>query len=352
MNRLFLVLPLLAGLLVCTSCSKKHKSTAHKHDHSLFEKLKCEDVLQLKLETDIDYMLADKSLAEYQPALLTFHPGTKEAHMLPINVRLRGNTRKDICSFPPLKLKFPSERLDSMEVKPFSTLKLVTHCNTDSTFKQLLFKEFVTYKMYASLTDHAFDVQLVEVEYIDAARKLESQKHYGFIIENQKELAHRLNADLLSNSDPAIKTIHQDQYKMFIMFQYMVGNTDWNLTNRHNIEVVIPEENPSPVPIPYDFDFSGLVNAPYAKPYPTMPISSVRERLFQWRGDKDADFTPVAAKFLEKKNELMEVCNSFNRMAEKEKTDMTMYIGSFFEKLEQANGNVTASYFMDRSKAD
>ena len=59
-----------------------------------------------------------------------------------------------------------------------------------------------------------------------------------------------------------------------MLFEYMIGNTDWSTYALHNMELVRKEDGDH-LPIPYDFDFSGLVNTIYANPDPKLGIASV-----------------------------------------------------------------------------
>src|SRR5438477_9110718 len=66
-----------------------------------------------------------------------------------------------------------------------------------------------------------------------------------------------------------------------MVFQYMIGNTDFAVTALHNI-VLIQDSVGVVYPVPYDFDWSGVISTPYAFPDSRLPIRTVRQRL--WRG--------------------------------------------------------------------
>ena len=68
----------------------------------------------------------------------------------------------------------------------------------------------------------------------------------------------------------------------------MIGNTDFStLTGPgganccHNNRLFKGEQDRFLTSIPYDFDSTGLVNAPYAYPNPTIKLFSVRARLYR-----------------------------------------------------------------------
>jgi len=67
------------------------------------------------------------------------------------------------------------------------------------------------------------------------------------------------------------------------IFQFLMGNTDWSIPAGHNIKMIKSKKPLDQLPyvIPYDFDNAGIVNANYAAPDETLPIKSVRERLYR-----------------------------------------------------------------------
>src|SRR2546425_735569 len=65
-----------------------------------------------------------------------------------------------------------------------------------------------------------------------------------------------------------------------MVFQYMIGNTDFAVTALHNI-VLIRDSSGIVYPVPYDFDWSGVIWTPYAQPDVRLPIQTVRQRTFR-----------------------------------------------------------------------
>lgn len=318
------------GFLVWTSFNKFEKPI-----ESVFDTFKEEDISVVSLKTDMEQLLSDKTNTSYQPAEMIYETAEGKLKKYNLELKLRGQTRREVCDFPPLKMKFSSEDLQQEGLQDYQTLKLVTHCKDGAEFEQNLLKEYLTYKMYNSLTENSFQVRLVKVGYIDANSETSAQEHYGFILENKKELADRLDARLIKSDNQPLKKIDAQQYQLFLVFQYMVGNTDWNLSNQHNIKLLRLKGTNAPVPVPYDFDFSGLVDASYAEPYPTLPIDDVKERFFQFRGKKDANFDQVFSIFKKKKAEILELCSEMEAMQETVKWDMIMYLETFFDQISE-----------------
>ena len=189
--------------------------------------------------------------------------------------------------------------------------------------------------MYNELTENSFKAQLVKVKYSDSENNRRDIERFGFLIEHPRELADRMEGRILGPTYGVPKNIHLPAYKIFTVFQYMIGNTDWGLSNRHNVKLVQCEKDgvKLPIPVPYDFDFCGLVDAPYAAPHHNHPIHDVKERYFQWRGGK-ADFTEVFDLFESKREAMLGIVNDFPYLESSVKATALKYLNSFFELLE------------------
>jgi hypothetical protein len=303
---------------------------------SLFDTFHDKNPVHLTVETDLSALLADQKPDDWQPAGLKMQKTACKEFTFDGKVKPRGVFRKANCSFPPLKLKFEKDAMKELDLKEYRTLKLVTHCQEDYEYEQFVLKEFLAFKLYNELTDRSFRVQLANVRYVDSQKKLPDIERYGFLIEDDEELAERLGGSILGEEHGDPKTIDKPQYKLFALFQFMIGNTDWSLANRHNTELLQPNNTdlPMPFPVPYDFDFCGMVDAPYAIAPHHLPISDVKERFFQWRGKQGEDFTETFALFQSKKDAMLREVQGFELLSEQCRADVTAYLESFFEMLE------------------
>jgi len=304
--------------------------------HSLFDSLHGEAPVAVTVETDMAALLAVQKVSDWQPAEIAFHTTACQYPGLAAKVKPRGVFRKANCEFPPIKIKLEKKDLEKQNLKAFRSLKLVTHCMEEYDFEQLVLKEYLVFKLYNVLTDRSFRVQLANVRYLDSQKKLPDIERYGFFVEDDDELAERLGGRILGEEHGEPKTIDNPQYKLFVLFQFMIGNTDWSLDNRHNTALVQPTgtDLPIPFPVPFDFDFCGLVDAPYAMPPHHLPISDVKERFFQWRGQQGEDFTETFALFQSKKDTMLRICQEFELLNEPCRKEVTAYLTSFFEMLE------------------
>ncbi|MEM6376866.1 MAG: hypothetical protein AAF705_01560, partial [Bacteroidota bacterium] len=127
---------------------------------------------------------------------------------------------------------------------------------------------------------------------------------------------------------PKNTKIPSEDYQRLALFQYMIGNTDWNLHKQHNIKWLRTKDGA--IPVPYDFDYSGLVNAPYAKPHPSLPIDSVRERFLQYRGKDLQALEGMRSEIRQKQATLIQTCEQFKALSAEEKEELLNYLDGFF----------------------
>src|SRR5205085_4344574 len=105
-------------------------------------------------------------------------------------------------------------------------------------------------------------VQLVRLHYQNPNGEASHETSYAFLIENSEELTERLEAKLNKSKLISSSSIERLLFLKVCLFEYMIGNTDWYLPLRHNMEFIGVPGYPLLVTVPYDFDYSGLVNTP------------------------------------------------------------------------------------------
>lgn len=247
----------------------------------------------------------------------------------PLEISSRGVTRKKICDFPPLHIYLPGSVREEYNWGKHKKYKLVTHCNSVDRFDESLLKEFLVYQLYNQLTPYGFEVQLCRVQYLTNS---DTSQHLAFLVEDEDEMAERLGGEIMKEKDGAVKQVSKEHYQQLVCFQYMIGNTDWNLARRHNIKFIDQPDNANAIAVPYDFDYSGLVNAPYAVPHPSLPIKQVTERFWQYRGADD--LTRVFHFFMERKPVLLSLIEKNILLPDPAKREMTEYLLSFYEEWE------------------
>jgi hypothetical protein len=202
-----------------------------------------------------------------------------------IMVRARGHSRKDLCVFPPLRIEFGANTAGDSVFFGQKDLKLVTHCNQSDKSQANTLKEFAAYQFFSLLTDAAYRVRLLQIDYLDTDGKLSAQK-FGYVIEPTGALAKRIGGERARYPAVSLKSLDDQQEALVYVFQYMIGNTDWSMVSAddsdeccHNGKLI--KKDQKLLYVPYDFDLSGLVNAHYAHPNASLSIQRVTQRLYR-----------------------------------------------------------------------
>lgn len=275
-------------------------------EHTLFRFIYSETELpEIILHTDLKQIFKNKYSLDKLPSKLEYRRGDIQEEW-DIEVNIRGRSRRRICNFPPLKLHFSKDDLASRGMKKkFNTLKLVTHCKNTDRYENYVLREYVAYKLYNILTDYSFRVQLVNIEYRDIHDRLKPIRRVGFLIEDIDEVARRLNAKEEDMYDFRRDSLNHFHYDMMSLFQYMISNSDWDLSTLHNVKMIEDRSTGEFYAIPYDFDYSGFVNAVYSVPNPSINQVDVTERIYQGKDCTLEGMLTVREHFLSKKDEIL-----------------------------------------------
>ncbi len=291
------------------------------------------DPINLVLNTDMRKLLADKKKGEYQPATISFKLPDSSEVKESIQIKTRGNFRRDYCYIPPLKLDFKNH--PSPKLKKLHQLKLVTPCRAGSDYEQYVLKEYLIYKMFNLFTEMSFRVRLININFVDSKGKKKPFESYGFLVEDVDDMAKRNGCKEADIVNLHTESTDRDYMTLTAVFQYMIGNTDWAVPVPHNIKLVTPKkaDNAKPFAVPYDFDYSGIVNANYAVPSPDLGILSVRDRLYRGFPRTISELKKVSALFIDNKEKIYSLINDCKSLTPRNKKDMTDYLDEFYRTL-------------------
>lgn len=305
--------------------------SGYSQQQSLFDYISSFDTLELFIETDFRGLLKKKD--KYQPAHIHLNAAAKEVLDVDGEIRSRGNMRKNICYMPPTKLRFQKSYLTEHEWTDYPTMKVVNCCALNHLSETYVELEYLLYDIYGLLTDRSFNVCKVELNYVDTEAKKKPVTFNGFLIEHEDQLADRLEGEIYEGSYFKVSQLDRRAYLIFTMFQFMIGNTDWKVLNKHNLEVIKVEKDRTCYAIPYDFDYAGLVHATYAVPHESLPIESVTDRLYLGPCQSENEVREMCAFFLAKKKEIFDLVNE-NLSGDKEKAACKHYLEEFFRIVE------------------
>jgi hypothetical protein len=307
-----------------------------------------EDPLKIKIEFDYKEFLKLKYKDTSLNADLSVYDADKLLYSSPVKISTRGESRKKICFFPPFALDFKKSSPGSQYNEDMGKLKFVTQCKNNKIGEQYLLKEYICYKLLNLLTDYSYRVRLVQIEFNDNAGKIKPYINYGFIVETNEHIGERILAYPIEVKGVRMKQTDFDNAHLMTVYQYMIGNTDWDVPSLHNIRLFkLKDYNKiNPVAITYDFDYAGLVNADYAIPQERFGTTSVRERIYMGYCISAQAFQPVFQKFLDNEQNFYNLINNFTYLDKFNKGDMVNYLEDFFEIIK--NARMTQDYIINR----
>lgn len=298
---------------------------------SIFDLMSHTEVLDLTIETNWRAFDSNRRNGTEYPATIHFKDQYGQPNNWLLKVKLRGNFRRMECSdIPPLKLNFKKKDLAAAGLAKFDDYKLVTHCITDgAAAKELVLKEFLAYKLYNSLTENSFRVQLLNITFKDTETG-ETVKQSGFLIEDTAELRNRIGAQKVEERYSLPSTdFNQDQVRQVAVFQYAIGNFDWNLTTSRNVKFV--QKDGAILAIPYDFDFAVFVDAPYATLNTNIGLKSKADRIYLGFQEALPNLTPTLARLKEQQPQLLQTISDFKLLKRKTRKNLQNYLNSYFD---------------------
>ncbi|MBT8186938.1 MAG: hypothetical protein HKP24_09150 [Croceitalea sp.] len=296
-----------------------------------------EALLPIKLNYSIKELKSETNDSIYVQSKLEYQDSEGSWDTLEVKIRARGNFRRANCYYAPVKMKIKKAEANGTLFKGNKELKLVFPCLTEKAGNDNVIEEYMAYKIFEQLSPYHFKTRLFDAEFIEErGRKQKVHQIKGFFIEDISRIAKRFECNRLKRS---VHPLQQDGHcsTRNAFFQFMIGNTDFSTGHQHNEKLLFVDKKT--VPVPYDFDMSGLVNASYSTVSQiggeTLPITSVRERLYRGFKRDMQVYDDVRAEFLSKKEQIMATVDTLQPYFENSNNfDMARsYIEDFFKLL-------------------
>jgi hypothetical protein len=338
-NQLSLRHLVLSLLIICISGLLQAQDTG---DIGFFDS---DEILEVTLETDFKNLIREKREGKFQPAKLIV-----KNNFYSIRVKTRGHFRLENCGFPPISLNFSKTEFTNVSDKKLTKLKLVNACKMQDSYTKLVLREYQIYRAYNLMTDKSFKVRLLKINYVDTSEKMKPVTQYGFVIEEQKMMAERLDGMIIKRKHIRDQACNLEEVIMLSIFQFMVGNTDWQIANLQNMRLVKLNDaaEPKPYAIPYDFDYTGMVNASYAIPADVLEIESIRERLYWGKCYPEEDIVAAIERFYKNKDAIYQLYQNFGLFDKGSLKYSLNYLDSFYKIIEDEKK--WQYYFVDKCR--
>lgn len=303
---------------------------------TIFQKIKQDSFYEVILKTDFDSLIKNKKISNnHYPGTILLKNGKGTQFKMKVKIEPRGRSRRKVCSsMPPLKIDFPKKALKELGLFPgCDKLKLVTNCNDTENSDQVLMKEYWIYNLYNQVTPHSFQVFPLKITYVNTNNPDERIERFAFFIESNEELELRLKGQAMNGFGTTPAQIESTSYHNTLLFQYMIGNLDWDIKVQRNVKLIQPDAGGKPILIPYDFDFSGLVKAPHARLNPDFKQKNIEERFPQGKFTDKATLMATATNFQELEKNGFRCYMSCAILDKSVKKKMSKYLTSFFRIL-------------------
>jgi hypothetical protein len=294
------------------------------------------DPIEVVIRADFKAVQRDRDLKSkklYPGTLAIVKDGTPGSP-IPIQLRTRGNVRRNprLCEFAPLRLEFPKDKVQGTVFEGQGTVKLGTHCQSDSVFQQYMLKEYLANRLLNTLTPQSLRARLARVTYADTDPGKKPYTKFGIFYEDADDLAKRMEARELPVPRQMFQYLDPDSLLFMSLFQYMIGNTDYSILVLHNV-IMLDDAKGVRHPVPYDLDYSGLVNAHYAAPVKELGITSVRDRLYRGPCRPENVVQAALQPFRDKQAELLALPASLEPLGldDGQRKNAEKYLNEFFE---------------------
>ncbi len=269
--------------------------------------------IRMTLLTDIDWLRDERSDSTEVEGTLTFIDLDGSEVVKPVDTRTRGISRrkKENCNFPPLRFDFPTKQMEGTVFEGQDKLKLVTPCNDRrDSYQNYVFDEYLVYRALNILTPYSFRVRLVEITYVDIEDDYDTRTKYGFLIEDQEQMAERGHGTFVEVSQFHPARTNGEYSVLVAMFNYMIANTDWSPVYFHNVKLIRTEDARF-LTVPYDFDATGVVNPRYAVVDASIPIRRITQRIYRGFCRDELVHAAAVLRFQETREEIVALYQDF-----------------------------------------
>jgi hypothetical protein len=182
------------------------------------------------------------------------------------------------------------------------------------------------------IDDNGVRTKLIKVDLYNKG-KLDAELE-GFVIEEEEQFGARIGGKIIESGNVRSASVDRGHYLKMAFFQYMIGNTDWAIPNKHNVEIVsIPAYN-RVIAIPYDFDYAGFVGTNYAVPHESLPIEKVSQFHFMGFFVTEEEALATAQYYLGIKDKFYKAIDDCDYCDDRVKKDSNSFISKFFKLLE------------------
>ena len=283
---------------------------------------------RVTIEMDLTTIMAQRNNDTYFPAAVMTDNGLS----FKAEVRPRGKYRRKNSVYPPLKLKFKKKELIAAGMDTLNEIKLVLPAVDNALGDELVIREYLAYKMFEKLSPVHVKARLIRLTIKDTHVEKSKKNMFAILVEDAEETAARYNGVEVEEYGISPDSLAANQAALLVMFEYMIGNTDWDISMMRNVRLLRTQAGGKILALPYDFDFSGLVSAPYASPSSDTGLKTVRDRFLMANGIKPDALKRAVMNLRKNRQAIYDICR--NRFVSRETSDdMMLFLDTFFNQI-------------------
>ena len=193
--------------------------------------------LVLRLTAPLSRLINDNEETPERPAVVSLRGPDGAEQSFDIEIRVRGNSRRKLCRFPPLRIDFERDATEGSVFAGQNHLKLVNLCSSGDDYRDYLAQEYLIYRLLNTLTERSFRVRWVTIEYVDSDSDSDSDSdgerdpvvEPAFLIEEDWAVAERTGLGIVDEPRFSIDDHEPAHLALIAVFQFLIGNTDWGV---------------------------------------------------------------------------------------------------------------------------
>lgn len=298
------------------------------------------DPVEVTFTTSLKNLIKERDSLKLNPhpALMTYKDSAGKDISLPVTLKARGHFRRQArnCDFPPISWEAKRGDVNNTLFQGNTKMKLTTNCRPgNADYEQYILGEYAVYRMYQTISPLHFRTRLAHITYKDSAGPKASPDvtSWAFFIEDDGEMLRQNKLSPLKQTGALFEDVEQKQLMTTMLFEYMIGNTDASIAMLHNIVIARDSLTQNLMPVAYDFDWSGLVNPRYAFPDAKLKIKRVTDRLFRGPCKPLAEWKPVFAQFLSKRQAVDSIYGSITLLNKSRLKDSKDFLDDFWKTI-------------------
>jgi hypothetical protein len=303
---IWFLLIFLINLPTTITAQSSAESESNKSDLGLFDE---QNLLSVKFKYSNKELKKETNDSTYIASELSYQNDDGSWTSLNIDLRARGNFRRNNCYFVPIKISIKKKDYKDTKFDGHKKLKMVVPCLLQKDGNDNVLKEYLAYKFYEVISPYHFNTRLVNLELTEPRGRNEKMHNVkAFLVEDDKKIAKQFDGKVVERS---IHPMAQEELNSIRceFFQFMIGNTDFSNLEQHNATLLYVDKDI--FPIPYDFDMSGLVNASYSTVSETLSsqtrMTSVTQRMYRGFKRSPELIEQVRQEYIGKRTEILQM---------------------------------------------